>query len=177
MNGYQNYPSGDRPKLDEKISPALVCTILTVLMIIGVIWGFAAKSPLVIVIFLLPVVAYEIYRTRGASTIMSSWLLAIVLVLEIIFIVFGISWDLGRYLNLEYSYIGGQYVPLGDIKILAPVLLAVFSTVLFLRTAGPYTKWLSVIIFVSAFIIIYVMSPEMFRELLRSSIQRILWYF
>jgi len=84
---------------------------------------------------------------------------------------------LGRYLNLEYSYVGGQYVPLGDIKILAPVLLAVFSTILFLRTAGPYTKWLSVIIFLSAFIIIYVMSPDMFRELLRSSIQRIFWYF
>jgi len=177
MVGYQNYPSGSRPKLDEKISPALVCTILMVWMIIGVIWGFAAKSPLVIVVFLLPVVAYEIYRTRGASTIMSSWFLAIVLILEIIFIVFGISWDLGKDLNLEYSYVGGQYVPLGDIKILAPVLLAVFSTILFLRTAGPYTKWLSVIIFASAFIIIYVMSPDMFRELLRSSIQRIFWYF
>ena len=104
-------------------------------------------------------------------------MIAIVLILEIFFIVFGISWDLGKYLNLEYSYVGGQYVPLGDIKILAPVLLAVFSTVLFLRTAGPYTKWLSVIIFASAFIIIYVMSPDMFRELLRSSIQRIFWYF
>ena len=177
MNGNQNYSSSDRPKLDEKISPALVCTILTILMIIGVIWSFAAKSPLVIAIFLLPVVAYEIYRTRGQSTKMSSWFLAVVLILEIIFIVFGISWDLGKYLNLEYSYVGGQYVPLGDIKILAPVLLAVFSTVLFLRTAGSYTKWLSVIIFASAFIIIYVMSPDMFRELLRSSIQRIFWYF
>jgi len=177
MNGYRNYPSGDRPKLDEKISPVLVCTIMTIWMVVGVAWGFVAKSPLVVAIFLLPVVAYEIYRTRGQSTTMSSWFLAIVLVLEIIFIVFGISWDLGKYLNLEYSYVGGQYVPLGDIKILAPVLLAVFSTILFIRTYGPYTKWLSVIIFASAFIIIYVMSPEMFRELIRSSVQRVFWYF
>lgn len=177
MSGYQNYPSNGRPKLDEKISPALVCTILTILMIVGIIWGFAAKSPLVITVFLLPVVVYEIYRTRGVSTTMSSWILGIVLVLEIIFIVFGVSWDLGSYLNLEYSYIGGQYVPLGDIKILAPILLAIFSTVLFLRTAGPYTKWLSVIIFASAFVTIYIMSPGMFRELLRSSIQQIFWYF
>jgi len=177
MSGYQSYPSSSRPKLDEKISPALVCTILMIWMIVGAIWGFATKSPLVITIFLLPVVIYEIYRTRGQHTTMSSWFLAIILVLEIIFIVFGVSWDLAKYLNLEYSYIGGQYVPLGDIKILAPVLLAVFSTILFLRTAGPYTKWLSVIIFASAFIIIYVMSPEMFRELLRSSVQHIFWYF
>lgn len=177
MNGYQNYSSGDRPKLDEKISPVLVCTIMTIWMVIGALWGLSARSPLIIAIFLLPVVAYEIYRTRGQSTTMSSWFLAIILILEIIFIVFGISWDLGKYLNLEYSYIGGQYVPLGDIKVLSPVLLAVFSTILFLRTAGPYTKWLSVIIFASAFIIIYVMSPDMFRELLRSSVQRIFWYF
>jgi len=173
----QNYSGGERPKLDEKISPVLVCTIFSIWMIIGVILGFAIKSPLVIAAFLLPVVAYEIYRTRGHYTTMSSWFLAIVLILEIIFIVFGISWNLGKYLNLEYSYIGGQYVPLGDIKILAPMLLAIFSTILFIRTYGPYTKWLSVIIFVSAFIIIYVMSPEMSRELLRSSVQRIFWYF
>lgn len=173
----QNYPSGNKPKLDEKISPTLICTILTVLMIIGIVWGFAAKSSLVIVVFLLPVVVYEVYRTRGVSTTMSSWLLLALLILEIIFIVFGISWDLGQYLNLEYSYIGGQYVPLGDIKILAPILLAVLSTILFLRTAGPYTKWLSVIIFASAFVTIYIMSPDMFRELLRSSVQQIFWYF
>ncbi len=177
MYSDQNYTSESRSKLDEKISPALVCLILTILMIIGAFWGFAAKNPLVIAVFLLPVVVYEIYRTRGQYTTMSSWFLAIILVLEIIFIVFGINWDLGKYLNLEYSYIGGQYVPLGDIKILAPILLAVFSTILFLRTAGPYTKWLSVIIFTSAFTIIYLMSPEMFRELLRSSVQQILWYF
>jgi len=177
MNGYRNYPSGDRPKLDEKISPVLVCTIMTIWMVVGVAWGFVAKSPLVVAIFLLPVVAYEIYRTRGQSTTMSSWFLAVILVLEIIFIVFGISWDLGKYLNLEYSYVGGQYVPLGDIKILAPVLLAVFSTILFIRTYGPYTKWLSVIIFISAFVTIFVMSPDMFRELLRSSVQHIFWYF
>ncbi len=177
MYGNQNYPSGERPKLDERVSPALVCTILTILMIIGIVWGFAAKSPLVIVIFLLPVVIYEVYRTRGASTTMSSWLLLAVLILEIIFIVFGISWDLGQYLGSGYSYVGGQYIPLGDIKILAPILLVLLSTILFLRTAGPYTKWLSVIIFASAFIIIYVMSPDMFRELLRSSIQQIFWYF
>ena len=177
MFDQQGYPSGERPKLDEKISPILVCTILSIWMIIGGFIGFVIKSPLLVAIFLLPAVGYEIYRTRGHYTTMSSWLVAIVLILEIIFIIFGVSWDLGQYLNLEYSYIGGQYVPLGDIKILAPIFLAIFSTILFLRTAGPYTKWLSVIIFISAFVMIYVMSPEMSRELLRSSVQRIFWYF
>jgi len=96
-------------------------------MVVGAVWGWVVKSLLAIAIFLLLVVTYGIYYTRGQSTALSSWILAIVLILEIIFILFDISWELGRYLNLEYSYIGGQYIPLGDIKILAPILLLVFQ--------------------------------------------------
>ena len=162
--------------LDTKLSPALICTILMIWLIIGVVLGFALKSALTISIFLLPVVAYEIYRTRGESTSISSWLIGVVLILEIIFIVFGVSYNVGQYLQMDSTYIAGQDIPLGDIKILAPAMLAVFSTILFLRTAGPYTKWLGIMIFIAAFIMIYIMSPDMFKELLRSAVQRLFWY-
>ncbi len=158
-------------------SPALVCTLLTILMIVGLVWGYSARSPLIVALFLLPVVAYEIYRTKGESTTLSSWLILAVLVGEITLIVFRINYDLGKYFNLDSMYIGGQSVQLGDIKGLGPALLAVLSVILFVRTAGPYTKWLSVIIFISAFVMIYTISPNLFKELLRNSIERMGWYF
>ena len=161
----------------DGISPTLICTILTIWMIIGLLVGNYYHSVLAIALFLLPVVGYEIYRTKGASTIAASWGLLVVLILEIILIVFKVSYDLGQYLRVDYAYLGGQYVPLGDIKILGPTLLAVLSIILFIRTAGPYTKWLSVIIFVSAFVMVYTMNPDIFSELLRSGVQRIFWYF
>ena len=160
-----------------EFSPVLICTLLTIWMIIGIILGFVTKNVLIMVLFLLPVVGYEVYRTKGASTIFASWALLIVLILEIIFIVFHISYDLGQYLNLDSTYLGGQYVPLGDIKILGPTLLAVFSLILIFRTAGPYTKWLAAIIIVSAFVMVQIMSPGMFKELLRNGVERIFWYF
>lgn len=160
----------------EKVSPVLICSILTVWMVIGILLGLVIHSVLLITCFLIPVVAYEAYRTKGESTTFASWALLVVLVLEIIFLVFGISYDLGQYLNLDSAYIGGAYVPLGDIKILGPTLMAVFSLILLLRTAGPYTKWLSVIIIVASLVMVQTMNPEIFKILLRSAIERLMWY-
>lgn len=169
-------PKATNPKKRE-ISPVLICSILTIWMVIGIIWGFSAHNVLILTLFLLPVVGYEIYRTKGVSTIFASWALLAVLILEIILIVFHINYDLGKYLDLSYTYIAGQYVPLGDIKILGPTLLAVFSLILIFRTAGPYTKWLSIIIIISAFVMVQIMNPEIFKVLLRSGIERIFWLF
>jgi len=162
----------DRPKADAKYSPNLICSVLTVWAILGAVLTLLFTNALVLALFLLPVVAYEIYRTRGKSTIFSSWALLIILILEIILIVFGISYDLGQYLGIANVWVGGQDIPLGDIKILGPTLLAAFSAILFARTAGPYTKWLSVIIFVSAFVLVYTLNPEIFKELLRTTVWR-----
>lgn len=161
----------------SKISPVLVCSILSIWAIIGILIGVAIHSVLLMAVFALPVVAYEIYRTKGESTTFASWALLVVLILEIIFIVFGINYDLGQYLNLEYTYVGGQYVPIGDIKILGPTLMAVLSLILLFRTAGPYTKWLSIIIIIIALVMVNMMNPAIFKELLRSGVQRLFWYF
>lgn len=160
-------------KADKKYSPTMVCSVLTLWAVIGAVLALLLNQALILACFLLPVVAYELYRTRGKSTIFSSWALLIILILEIILIIFGISYDLGQYLNMENVWVGGQDIPLGDIKILGPTLLAIFSGILFARTAGPYTKWLSIIIFVSAFVLVYVLNPEIFKELLRATLLRL----
>lgn len=179
VNNTRNMPNKGEGKpaktnTDANFSPLLVCSILTIWAIIGVFIALATKNALFLAFFLLPVVSYEIYRTKGKSTIFSSWAMLVILLFEIIFLIFNISYDLGAYLGLESVYVSGQSIPLGDIKILGPSLLAVFSTILFLRTAGPYTKWLSVIIFISAFVIIFILSPLMFRGLLRTAVQQVL---
>jgi hypothetical protein len=175
-NDFQTEEGNKKNKAGGKISPVLICSILTVWMIVGILLGIALDSILLMTCFLLPVVGYEAYRTKGESTTFASWALLVVLVLEIILIVFGISYDLGQYLNLDNAYVGGQYIPIGDVKILGPTLMAVFSLILIFRTAGPYTKWLSVIIIIAALVMVNMMNPLIFKELLRGGIQRLLWY-
>lgn len=161
----------------EKLSPVLICSLLSVWMIVGIFLGIALHSVLLMTCFLLPVVGYEAYRTKGVSTTFASWALLVVLILEIILLVFGVSYDLGQYLDLQYTYVGGQEVPLGDVKILGPTLMAVLSLILIFRTAGPYTKWLAAIIIISALVMVNMMNPLIFKELLRGGVQRLMWYF
>jgi hypothetical protein len=46
--------------------------------------------------------------------------------------------------------------------------------ILCIRTRGIYTKWLSAIIFVTAFIIIYELDPNAVKELLRFAVDEVL---
>lgn len=126
--------------------------------------------------FLLPTMIYEIYRAEGKFTRWSSFMLLVVLILKIIFIIFKINYDLGTYLGQSGTYVGGQFVPLGDIKILAPALLAVLLLILFTRTAGIYTKWLSVIIIIASFGLIFTLSQTAFSDLLHQTIQNIFYH-
>jgi len=155
----------------------LICTILMIVAIIGAVIGYTSHSPIVILVALLPAVVYEIYRTEGESTRASSWLMLAVLIAEAIFILFNINFDLGQYLGQSQTYIGGTYVPLGDIRVLAPTILAILSAILFARTAGIYTKWLSVIIFITSFVLIYVIAPTALSSLMKAAIERVFYYF
>lgn len=148
-----------------------ICLGLTLLAGVGVLWGLNTINPLVIMLFLLPTVLYEVYRTEGVSTKAASWGLLIVFILEILFIVSNVSFDLASFLDVEQQYIAGHVIPLGDIKVVAPTIMAVLSAVLFTRTRGRYTKWLAVIIFVSSFTIVYALDSTVFARLLKLGIK------
>ncbi len=160
-------------KINEKISlillnPIWVCVIVTIIAIIGVLISLATKNPLWILFFLLPVTIYEAVRTQeGASTKFSSILLLIILVLEITLVIFNVNFDLARFLGAEEKYVAGYVLPLGDVKIFSPLLLAILSTVLIFRTRGKYTKWLSIIIAVGSLVVIYLINPYFFQEALK----------
>ena len=151
----------------------LICGVATVLAAIGIVLGVITGGPMWIVVLMLPAVVYEIYRTAGASTKWASWAMLGLLVFISILILFGISFDLAEFLGQESTEVAGQHVPLGDIQMLGPVLLAVVAVILAIRTAGVYTRWLAAVIFVSAFALIHVLNPEIFADLLRSTVQQV----
>jgi hypothetical protein len=146
---------------------ALICTILSAIAVVGIIIGLLAKSPLVVLIAMAPSVAYEVYRTEGETTRWASWALAGVLVLEFVLVVFNISFDVGAFLGQSTREVAGYSVPLGDLRIVGPALIAVCALILIARTRGVYTKWLAVNIIVSALALTYVIDPTVFAELLR----------
>ena len=53
----------------DSLNPTGVCTLVTIIAIIGAFAGLATKNPLWILFFLLPATIYEAIRTQeGAST-------------------------------------------------------------------------------------------------------------
>jgi hypothetical protein len=148
-----------------------ICTSVTIIALIGIIVGLITGQALWPLFLLLPAAIYQAYRTAGRSTKAASVILVIVLVLEIIFVAFGINFNLAEYFDSTQKNIGGYLVPLGDIQIVGPTLMAVLSVILFVRTAGKFTKWLAVVIFVTCFAILYTIDPETFNELLQYALQ------
>ena len=148
-----------------------ICIILSILALFGIIMGLIFKNALVIMILLLPTIVYEVYRTEGKSTKTSSILLLLVFIAEILLIIFKVNFNLAEYLDVDEKYIGGYLVPLGDIKIVGPAVMAVLSVVLFTRTWGVYTKWLAVVIFITSFAIIYSVDPQAFHDLLKFGVE------
>lgn len=151
-----------------------ICLVLTLLAFLGAAAGIMLSSPLIAIIFLVPTVIYEVYRTEGESTRRSSWLLLLVLVAEIVLIVANVSFNLADFLGSTQQTVAGYTVPLGDIKLVGPAIMAVLAVVLFIRTRGRYTRWLAAVIFVSSFAILYALDPLIFERLVRFAVEEVL---
>lgn len=151
----------------------LICVILSVVAALGIIVGLVAKSALVTIIFLLPTVIYEVYRTEGKSTKLASFGLLGVYILELILLIFNVEFDLASFLNDSEKYVAGYRVPLGDVKVVGPIIMAILSIVLMSRTRGKYTIWLSVIIIITSFAIVYTMDSTIFQRYIQIAIDLI----
>lgn len=149
----------------------LICTILTLLAAAGIITGMITKQAIYAVALLVPTILYEVYRTEGESTKWASRVLLIVFIVEIFLIAANISFDLSSYLGVSEEWVAGYRVPLGDVKIVGPAVMAILSIILFVRTRGRYTKWLAVVIFFASFAIVYVLNPAIFHRLIRIGIE------
>jgi hypothetical protein len=149
----------------------LICTIMTIVALVGAVLGILFSKPIIIVACLLPAVIYEAYRTEGESTRWASWVLLIVIILEIVLIAVNVSFDLGKFFGESTKEIAGYTVPLGDIKIFGPIIMGILSIILFIRTRGKYTKWLAAVIFVSCFAIVYALNPDILKQLFKIGVE------
>ncbi len=149
----------------------LICAIMSVVVVIGILLGLWLKSPIVLVLALAPSVVYEVYRTEGESTRWASWAMLGVLVLELILIIFRVSFDVAGFMGTSEQSVAGYDVPLGDVKIVGPALMAVLSLILIVRTRGRYTRWLAANILVGVIALAYLINPDVARELLRQGAQ------
>jgi len=148
-----------------------ICLVMTILAAIGIIIGLLTLKPIVTILFLLPAVIYEVYRTEGKSTKWAAWVLLAVFAIEIILVATNISLNLATFFGESEKYVGGYAVPLGDIKVVGPAVMAILSIILFVRTRGRYTRWLAVIIFLTSFAIVYAIDPAIFGKLIRIGVQ------
>lgn len=150
---------------------SLICAITSVVAVICILGGLAMRNSILILVGLTPSVAYEVYRTEGESTRWASWVMVGVLVLEYILLIFHIGFDLAGFLGASSQQVAGYSVPLGDIRIVGPAIMAVLAIVLIVRTRGVYTRWLAANIIVSVLALTYVLDPNVFQELLRQGVQ------
>ncbi len=147
-----------------------ICIALTIIAALGIILGLAFAQPLIPIILLIPTAIYEVYRTEGTSTKAASWGMLGLLIAELIFVIFGIDFDLAQFLGRSTTYIRGYSIPLGNIQVIGPSLMAVLSVILISNTRGRYTRWLAGIILTTAFAIIYTVDPTIFQELLKLAV-------
>ncbi|MBC7257674.1 MAG: hypothetical protein H5T65_00320 [Chloroflexi bacterium] len=149
-----------------------LCVILGIIALAGIVLGLLRSSPLITILLLIPTAVYEVYRTEGASTRWASWVLLLVLIAEVFLVALGIHFDLAGFLGEEERYVAGYEVPIGDITVVGPAILAVLSLILIARTRGRYTKSLAAIILVTSFAIVYAIDPTVFARWIRLALDQ-----
>lgn len=147
-----------------------ICLGLTVLAGLGILLGFVTDEVMWPVLLLIPTVAYEAYRTEGASTRWASWAMAALMLALVVVVVFDIEYDLRELFGTGVAYVGGEDIPLGDVRVVFPAVMAILAVVLWNRTRGIYTRWLAAIIFVTAAAIVYLRAPADLGNLLNTTV-------
>ena len=142
-----------------------ICLALSVLAAVGIILGLVTEEVMYPIGFLVPTVGYEAYRTEGASTRWASWAMVGLIVALIVLVVAGVDYDLRELLGSDRTSVGGQDIPLGDIKVVFPAAIGILAVLLITRTRGVYTRWLAGIIFVTSAAIVYLTAPEALGDL------------
>lgn len=162
---------------EDWLSPNTLCILATIFAVVFLIWGFRSKNPYLLIVGVLPAVFYEVIRTWGVYTKFASIGIFFLLILETLALKGIIKFDLAKFLDMEKFYFKGYPLPLGDIKFVAPLLIAVLSIILFFYTRGKYTKWLSVIILVMSISLVLLIDKGAFVSAVREFIKYFLNYF
>jgi hypothetical protein len=143
----------------------LICLILTIVAAAGAAGGYFLALPVILAAALVPASVYELIRTEGASTRVASLLITVALAAEIIVLLAGIRVDLSSLLR-SLSLDSALPAALLNLPGILAVVAAILAIVLFTRTRGVYTKWLSVVVFVGSLGQLYLLAPAEVAALL-----------
>ncbi len=144
----------------------LICVIMTILLVVLSFIAYKINKPLLIPLIMIPIAAYEVYRTEGVSTKWASWGVLAGIIIEAILVVGGIKINISKIISLVYPLDANI-----DLSAAIPVLIALCAIMLVKKTAGIYTKWLAVLIIAGAAVLFYLIDPSMFGSILSSGVK------
>lgn len=131
-------------------TPTNICIFCSLFALSFIFLSFGLNNPYLILIGYFPAVVYEAIRTAGPYTKFASVGMVFLTILEALALKGIIKFNLATFLDQETAYVKGYWLPLGSVTFVFPLLIIVLSILLFQRTAGRYTKWLSIIILISS---------------------------
>lgn len=155
-------------------TPTIICTICSLIALVFIFFSFRLNNPYLILIGYFPAVVYEAIRTEGTYTKAASAGMALLIILEALALRGILKFNLATFLDQETAYLQGYWLPLGDITTVFPLVTIVLAILLFYRTAGRFTKWLSIVILLSSIALLYQIDRtaliNIIREYLRYQI-------
>lgn len=149
-------------------TPATICILCSLFALAFILLSFGFNNPYLILIGYFPAVVYEAIRTAGPYTKLASVGMLLLIILEALALAGIINFNLATFLDQETAYVKGYWIPLGDVAFVFPLITVVLAILLFQRTAGRYTKWLSIIILVSSAALLLQVDKGALMEAIRT---------
>lgn len=148
-------------------TPTTICIFCSVFALGFILLSFGLNNPYLILIGFFPAVVYEVIRTAGIYTKAASIIILLLTILEALALKGIIKFNLATFLNQETGYIKGYWVPLGELTTVFPLITVILSILLFQRTIGRYTKWLSIIILISSVALVWQIDKDVLMGIIR----------
>jgi len=155
----------------------ILCIVISIFTIITIVVGVWLKNSYWIIAGIIPAAIYEAWRTEGYYTKAASIGIVVLVILEILAIMGIIRFNISQFFNTDTFYFSGFLIPLGDIVSIFPIVCALLALILLRRTYGPYTKWLSILLIVSALALLYVVNKSIIPELIKNSAGSYYWLY
>jgi len=148
-------------------TPTIICALCSIFALLFIVLSFYLNNPYLILIGCFPAAVYEAIRTAGPYTKAASVGMVLLIILEALAIRGIIKFNLATFLGQETAYIKGYWLPLGEIVTVFPLITIVLAILLFQRTIGRYTKWLSIIILVSSTVLLWQINKDALMDIIR----------
>ena len=145
-----------------------ICAAASVIAGAGIVAGIMRTNALIPILCLLPAAVYEAWRTEGRFTRLASWGMLVILIAQAALLISKISINLSSYAAKAGIALPDTLKALCNLNVIFPAVVIACSVYLFRRTAGVYTKWLSVIILLASASILYILVPESLKMIVEA---------